>query len=151
MDVYTNIDKIEAKTKAETMFNGKTEIKATSQLISSYAWDTALNFICQNNKEYGYELATTTKSELANIGTNNKTQTGGYEADYYSNIYDFLGNHREWTTENARGSTTVDDGPYTARGGCYNNSSYYAASRYKYSIAANLTPYSFRVCLHIND
>ena len=83
----------------------------TSELISSYAWDTALNFICQTNKD-GYKLATTTDSTYGNINTGNRTQTGAYTvevegegerkevvSDKYSNIFDLLGNCHEWTTE----------------------------------------------------
>ena len=62
--------------------------------------DTALNFICQNSK-HGYKLATTTSDTYGNIGTGSVGQrvTGNYPADCYSNIYDFLGNCYEWTTE----------------------------------------------------
>lgn len=83
-----------------------------SELISSYAWDTALNFICQTNSA-GYTLATTTSSSYGNIGTGNKQNTGAYSADQYSNIHDLLGNCWEWTTEYAGNGNCV------ARGGCF--------------------------------
>ena len=92
---YINITRDEAKTQAETMYNGNSYV--TGQLISSYAWDTALNFICQTNGE-GYLLATTTDEAYGNINTSNITQTGEYEADSYSNVHDLLGNCVEWTT-----------------------------------------------------
>ena len=119
IDVYTNVTRDTAKTQAEAMYSGNTDIKATTELISSYAWDTALNFICQTNID-GYELATTTDETKANIGTNNKTQTGEYTADKYSNIYDFLGNCYEWTTEYSSYSDSYYTYPCVARGGgCY--------------------------------
>ena len=100
---YTSITRDNAKIEAESMYSGNTFI--TSELISSYAWDTALNFICQTN-ENGYFLATTTDKTYANFGGNG-TKTGEYKvngevSDKYSNIYDMLGNRREWTTEHCQ-------------------------------------------------
>ena len=62
---YTSITRDNAKIEAESMYRGNTFI--TSELISSYAWDTALNFICQTN-ENGYFLVTTTDKKYANYG-----------------------------------------------------------------------------------
>ena len=97
---YVSITRDEAKAQAEAMYSGNEFV--TSELISSYAWDTALNFICQTNEE-GYLLATTTDEAYGNIGTSGtisgKTLAGEYEADNYSNIHDLLGNCREWSTE----------------------------------------------------
>ena len=100
---YTSITRDNAKIEAESMYSGNTFI--TSELISSYAWDTALNFICQTN-ENGYFLATTTDKTYANFGGKG-TKTGEYKvngeiSDKYSNIYDMLGNREEWTTEHCQ-------------------------------------------------
>ena len=74
---YTSITRDNAKIEAESMYSGNTFI--TSELISSYAWDTALNFICQTN-ENGYFLATTTDKTYANFGGNG-TKTGEYKVN----------------------------------------------------------------------
>ena len=95
-----NISMTEAKSQIEAMYNGNSYV--VSELISSYAWDTALNFICQTNSE-GYILATTYSSSYGNIGTDREQNTGAYAADNYSNIRDLLGNYREWTTEYCNG------------------------------------------------
>ena len=117
---YVKVTRNNAKILAETMYSGNYYV--TSELISSYAWDTALNFICQTNvnEGEGYKLATTTDSKYGNIGTNNRTNTGQYkvngvESDKYSNIYDMLGNCFEWTTEYSN---------YT-----YGSSTYFAVAR----------------------
>ena len=130
------------------MYTNKEQYGVTSELISSYAWDTALNFICQNS-ENGYKLATTTEDTYGNIGTSNKEQTGGYPADCYSNIYDLLGNCREWTTEYsslAAGSLAY---PCVSRGGYYNDSSYYVAGRYYNAADGSSTFISFRLSLYV--
>ena len=92
------------------MYTDKEQYGVTSELISSYAWDTALNFICQNS-EHGYALATITDNTYGNIGTSNKVQTGGTPADCYSNIYDILGNCIEWTTEYSNVTRDGNDYP----------------------------------------
>ena len=150
VDAYVHVSRDTAKTRAEAMYSGNEEIKATTELISSYAWDTALNFICQTNTD-GYELATTTDETKANIGTDNKTQTGKYEADKYSNIHDFLGNVREWTTEYSSHSLSFYTDSCVGRGGIYNDSSGYAAYRkYYLDLATFSNDYlGFRVQLYV--
>ena len=130
VDAYVSLTMSQAKEQAEAMYSGKEEIKATSELISSYAWDTAVNFICQNS-EYGYEIATTTSSDRGNIGTGNKTQTGKYKADCYNNIYDLLGNCDEWTTEYSSYLYGQVSYPCVLRGGTVgsNPGPYYVAYR----------------------
>ena len=132
VNAYAYVTRDEAKSQAEAMYadNENVNVNVTSQLISSYAWDTALNFICQNS-EHGYLLATTTDETYGNIGTGSsgKTLTGGYSNDKHSNIYDLLGNCFEWTTEYYSGGSL----PCVDRGGVYNNSIVFAASRYSYS------------------
>ena len=133
-EAYTDITRDEAKTQAEAMYRGNSYV--TSELISSYAWDTALNFICQNNEE-GYLLATTTDSTYGNRNT--KQLTGAYEADNYCNIHDLLGNCAELTTEyfdNSETSCIVRGTYYSACRECINN----------YTIHPS---YSFRVQLYI--
>ena len=144
VEPYVNVRRDEAKTAAESMYSGNTNIKATSELISSYAWDTALNFICQNS-EYGYTLATTTDDKYGNIGTDNLTLTGAYAADYYSNIYDFLGNRAEWTTEYCNNSSA----PCTIRSAVYDSNYYYVANRRNGTTSYINTSLSFRLQLYV--
>ncbi len=127
--IYATRD--EAKQQAEAMYSENEFI--TSELISSYAWDTALNFICQTNEE-GYLLATTIDSAYGNTDTNNRTQTGAYTvngeaSDIFSNTYDLLGNCFEWTTEYSSSTSNPPSYPCTTRGSAYNSSYNYAAYR----------------------
>ena len=139
---YVYVTRDEAKTQAEAMYSGNSYV--TSELISSYAWDTALNFICQTNEE-GYLLATTADSTYGNINTSIKELTGVYEADNYSNIHDMLGNCREWSTEYSNRSI----GPCTNRGGYYTFSGSYAAGRYSVDATNRSSNFSFRLQLYI--
>ena len=143
---YVYVTRDQAKTQAEAMYADSENVNVTSELISSYAWDSALNFICQNS-EQGYKLATTTDETYGNIGTGSsgKTLTGGYPADKYSNIYDLLGNCFEWTTEYYSNGNS----PCVDRGGYCSNSFDFAASRYYDSTSGSSSDYSFRLQLYI--
>ncbi len=141
---YGSITRDSAKFIAERMYDGKSEIKATTQLISSYAWDTALNFICQTNSA-GYTLATTTSYRYGNIGTNRITKTGEYAADNYSNIHDLLGNCNEWTTEYSTNGMTDCVG----RGGTERVYGSYAAFRFSFVYSDNHADMSFRIQLYV--
>ena len=141
---YTNLTRDDAKTQAEAMYNSNNNV--VSELISSYAWDTALNFICQTNVESGegYNLAMTTSSQYGNIGTKTEENTGAYAADNYSNIHDFLGNFFEWTTEYSSESYN----PCVARGGDFYDRDYCAA--YRDSASGGRSYYtSFRLQLYV--
>ena len=144
-NVYGYVTREQAKTLSETLDNSNKFV--TSELISSYAWDTTLNFICQNSEE-GYLLATTTDSTYGNINTNIKELTGAYVADRYCNIFDLLGNCYEWTTEYCSGGNNT---PYVCRGGNYDTSSTGAFSSYRTGLQAYpVYEYnSFRVQLYI--
>ena len=87
---YTNLSRNKALSESQNMYKDDTHVVST--LISSYAWDTALNFICQNSS-YGYELALSGDSKYSNSRTDTPLKTGEYRIDCYSNIYDLLGNY----------------------------------------------------------
>lgn len=102
---YTFVKKSDAIKQSQEMYPDNTNVKTT--LMSSYAYDTAMNFVCQNS-EYGNALALisiTEGSNYANIYTGNKCKTGEYTKDCYSNICDFLGNVYEWSTEYSNDAT----------------------------------------------
>ena len=142
---YVYITRDQAKSQIEAMYNSNNNVE--SELISSYAWDTALNFICQTNVESGegYNLATTQDRTYGNFNPGSKQNTGAYAADNYSNIHDLLGNCKEWTTEYC-GYTGL---PCGNRGGLYSTSVYYAASRY-YGSTRGSDPYiSARAQLYV--
>ena len=99
--VETTLTRDESLEACKSMYGASSSV--VSSLINSYAWDTALNFICQNNAP-GYTLATAQDAKYANVGTYKPAKTGEYQyngvvVDRYSNLFDFLGNYREMTTE----------------------------------------------------
>ena len=144
---YVYIRRDQAKSQIEAMY-GEEDAESeyvVSELISSYAWDTALNFICQTNSA-GYILATTRSSSYGQFGASMQN-TGTDEADNYSNIYDFLGNCKEWTTEAYYRSDKSD----VYRGGSFNDYSVrnYAAHRDSWSEGYASDNISARIQLYI--
>ena len=142
VNAYVSVTRDQAKTQAEAMYSGNEYV--TSELISSYAWDTASNFICQNSEE-GYLLAITSDNAYGNIYTNAKTLTGEYEADNYCNIHDMLGNCFEWTTE----YSSYNYNPCVTRGGHYFDSASWLTERNYYATNSNGVFISFRVQLYM--
>ncbi len=146
---YVSITRDDSMTQAEAIDNGSSFV--TSELISSYAWDTALNFICQNNT---YTLATTTSSSYANLETDQMYNTGMYSKDNYCNIHDLLGNVAEWTTEWSDW-TQIMSSPCVLRGGDasttirFLSSVGYAAIRDSYIVGYNDGYLGFRTQLYI--
>ena len=103
--------------------NGYTDV--TSDLVNSYAWDTALVFIqkCGTDNNYANQIGeSTTPDNPSNLGKAVLAQGKGKDKnDVQCNIYDMAGNCIEWTTETCSDSR----GPCVYRGGyCLSSGSY---------------------------
>ena len=105
--VYNYVTQIQAAEQAQNMYNSS---KFTSDLMNSYAWDTATLFL-QTCGEEKYSIKTSVNKSLASKGTNSSDYTG--TRDTVCNVYDMASNIRELTTETSNGS----DGPCVSRGG----------------------------------
>ena len=113
LGVWNSITQLNAAVVCQSMYN-TTNDKVTSDLVNSYAWDTAILFIqkCGNNGEdsskysiqRGYSAINTSARQLT--GENKlQYQPGGTTArsiaifDTQCKICDMAGNIYEWTTE----------------------------------------------------
>ena len=113
--VLTNITQPNAAKLAREMYgevNENNELIYASDLVNSYAWDTAIIFIqTYSTGEDASSYASKNKStSFANSGINN---------DRYCNIWDMSGNAYEWTTEYSTYSNHSDFYPCVYRGGFY--------------------------------
>ncbi len=95
------------------------EIK--SDLMNSYAWDTAIVFIQNKDSE--------------NTNYSNKTTGNEETEDVVCNIYDMSGNMLEWTTE----TSSETGNPYVARG---------ESTSSRHSLSEENTNISFRSILY---
>lgn len=155
---YNYISKSDAEYLAQQMaqkegYSGKT------RLCSSYAWDTALNFIKIKNSSYitntengNYNDTSFNYTDISGISTNKVSgeekivPTG--QLQNVSNIYDMGGNVYEWTTEKAIASSQK---PYVARGGSYDFSktSFSVGARYDFGSGNAEENSGFRVTLYL--
>ena len=126
----------------------KSEPKVKSDLINSYAWDTAIVFIQKcgtesNRSTYSYTLGESSTRAPQTTGTNILKATN--KIDKQCNIFDMAGNCSEWTTE----TCSVSNYPCVSRGGNY----YYYSDNYtsrNSDYTSNANSYlSFRPLLYL--
>mgnify|MGYP000298449198 CR=1 FL=1 len=118
--VYNYVTQPQAATLSRGMY---TETPFESDLVNSYAWDTAILFfqILGNNSKYSqYRLCTGIR---ASQGTNNLADTS--KQDKICNVYDMASNCWELSTETSSDSLN----PSVQRGGYYDYYPYYCTSR----------------------
>ncbi len=99
---WTMINQPNAATACQDLYE-----EINSDLMNSYAWDTAILFI----QKYGESNYSRRDGKLIS----SSKRTTGLSGDIQLNIYDIAGNCIEWVTE----STCSTYYPYTTRGGCY--------------------------------
>ncbi len=137
--VWNYVTQNKAAELSKNMYTDKT---FTSDLMDSYAWDTAILFIQKvTNENYANQNSLNTESP-ANRGTNSLPTAN---QDKICNIWDMASNCYEWTTE-TRSDTNH---PCVGRGGGYDDSSYYAASRFSSGTTIAYSNYTFRPLLYL--
>ena len=141
--VYNYITQQQASEKCQNMYDADKTYK--SDLINSYAWDTAILFMqeCGDNSKYSKQNSINTEI-LAKKGTNDTT---GYteNKDIQCNIYDMASNLSEWTTE------TCNKSEYncTIRGGNYQNNTLNSSYRTPNSTTYKDNLVGFRPILYL--
>ena len=109
-----------------------------SDLVNSYAWDTAIVFIekySEGNSNYANKKWTEFSSSDVN--------TGGM-GDVVCNIHDMAVSRTEWTTEHSTNTNTS----CVIRGG-YNAGNHYTAIRDNYGVTSSDPQRSFRSLLYL--
>ncbi len=146
--LWNFITQINASKVARNMYAENKDIEGNtvgveSDLVNSYAWDTAIVFI-QEMGIYNYANKTDENGTLKNTGP---TGVG----DIACNIYDMASNCHEWTTEeNISDTGSPWSCPFVWRGGSYDDSHGYTAYyRGAIHIFAVEDYYSFRPLLYI--
>ena len=111
--VYNYVTQLQAAQLAQSMYNSN---KFTSDLMNSYAWDTATLFLQTCGTNATYSRQNRVSSTISQTGTNTQSIK-----DVQCNVYDMASNIFEWTTE-----TYVDSAnPCVDRGGvCYDSNKY---------------------------
>ena len=133
-NVYNYVTQLQAAQLSQNMYNS---IKFTSDLMNSYAWDTAIVFIqnCGTNSKYSRQNSLNTGA-VSQIGTN---------VDIQCNIYDMASNIMEWITETCINS----ERPCVVRGGHYYDSNFGANTRDSSIISLSDDHVGFRTLLYL--
>ena len=154
VEPYAEIKWSKAYSLAKEIDVGST---ANSYLCSSYAWDTAINFI-QNNTEWNNyatsrentndnwldkEVVNSNGEVIKEAGTATRLKTGLTTAK--ANVYDMGGNVGEFTTEINPGT----DESVIRRGGYYVSPTYLAGDRWDTAPIDFSTFHGFRVTLFL--
>ena len=128
--------------------NGYTGV--TSDLMNSYAWDTAIVYIqeCGTDSNYSNQSGISTveikvsKTGEAILAAGN----GEGKNDVQCNIYDMAGNCLEWTTE----TYDSQESPCVHRGGFFNNGELYVNSRGSFNTSYGNQILSYRPLLYFS-
>ena len=139
--VYNYVTQIQAADLSRKMY---TDSNFESDLVNSYAWDTAIVFLQEfdnrADKTKAYSKQDSLNSSLASTGTNNSTTK-----DTICNIYDMASNCLEYSTE----TTSSSIYPCVTRGGNYLDSSRYTSVRGVYATSFVYDDASFRPVLYL--
>ena len=111
--VYNYVTQLQASTLSQGMY---TNSPFTSDLVNSYAWDTAIVFIQEFSGDTDYSMQVGCDEAYREFATLKETGKGtidGSNADKRCNIYSMAGNTREWSTE----TFSFSDAPCVFRGG----------------------------------
>ena len=132
--VWNLISQPKAATQARNMYDEQQPF--TSDLMNSYAWDTAITFIQNCTDKTNYANQPSLNESLSQTGTTN---------DNPCNIFDMASNVIEWTTE------TSSISPCVGRGGSYYDYSGYCTSyRFYNNTSYNNYDIGFRPLLYVN-
>ena len=136
--IYNYVKQPQAAKLSQEMYNSN---KFTSDLMNSYAWDTATLFL-QTCGEEKYSRKTSVNNSLAIKVTNSSDYTG--TRDTVCNVYDMASNVTECTTETSDSSNS----PCVERGGfCYSGE--YTSKRNNLNTSYNNVGLGFRPLLYV--
>ena len=142
--LWNYITQLNASKVSQNMYANDSSVGVESDLINSYAWDTAIVFIqsmkTENSNYSNADSDITGNSSLMNTG-----ETG----DEVCNIFDMAANLGEWTTEYSTSTGSSDAYPCTSRGGDYSSSRYFTAYRDSSSATISGINGGFRVVLYV--
>ena len=140
--LWNYVTQIDGAKISRNMYNNDSSVGVESDLVNSYAWDTAIVFIqAMGNGNENYANKTSVNSSRANTGT-----TG----DEVCNIHDMASNCLEWSTEYSTFTNSRYAYPCVPRGGYYTSSFYGTASRLYDGLVTNKDSHrSFRLTLYV--
>ena len=142
--LWNLVTQLDASKISQNMYANDSSVGVESDLINSYAWDTAIVFI-QSMNSANSNYANANKDTTGNSSLMNTGATG----DEVCNIFDMAANVTEWTTEYSTGTVSSFSYPCASRGGFCLGSDLYTASRGGLSATNSDFHIGFRVVVYI--
>ena len=135
--LWNNITQINAATTSRNLYE-----TVTTDLINSYAWDTAIVYIQEfsGDADYSRQDGISINSSLTNTGAN---------GDEVCKINDMASNTVEWTTEYSTNAYSSSAYPCTSRGGNYYDSVSCASFRGDNNATNSYKNFTFRPTLYM--
>lgn len=141
--VWNYVTQPKASSLCQSMYQNK---KFESDLVNSYAWDTAIIFLQTfgENSNYANQISIN-QGKIATNGTSGTNYSG--KIDKICNIYDMASNCLELTTETSNDFST----PCCRRGGDYNNwTNFNTKNREVISTSYTIMAISFRPIIYLD-
>ena len=136
--LWNFINQGQAALVSQNMYKNDSYVE--SDLINSYAWDTAIVYIqAMGNANYAN----------ANRGTNTSLMNTGSTGDEKCKIFDMAGNTREWTTEYSSNTNSSNASCCTSMGGYFRSSINYTSVRISNYATSSYVYISFRPLLYV--
>mgnify|MGYP006862830544 CR=1 FL=1 len=133
--LWNKITQIDSATASRNLYT-----TATTDLVNSYAWDTAIVYIQNFSGDTNYSRQSSKNKSLSNTGAN---------GDEVCKINDMASNTWEWTTEYSANTGSSYARPCANRGGYYYGSGVYTSYR-GYNNATDSSKYTtFRPTLYM--
>lgn len=135
--LWNFITQLDAAVKCQGIY----ERKINSDLMNSYAWDTAIVYIqtFSGDEDYSYQTSRNTGNYPANTGVNN---------DEVCKINDMASNDIEWTTEYSTNQNSYFANPCVSRGGG-SRDDYHTATRINDNATFSSKLLTFRPMLNL--
>ena len=144
--VYNYTTQLQAAELSRGMYS---DSNFESDLMNSYAWDTAIVFLQKFDNRANkaslkpYSRQNRLNTSFAGQGTNNLSDAS--KQDVICNVYDMASNCFEWTTETCSGSDSL----CTSSGGSYSVINFYTSTRFPSYTSTSSDNFSFRPLLYM--
>ena len=131
--IYNYVTQVQSAQLSQHMYNTS---KFTSDLINSYAWDTAIIFIQKCTNQTNYANQTSLNDSFLATGTS---------IDKQCNIFDMASDVAEFPTE----TSNISSNPCVYRGGYYSSTLGYTSLRDNCIISSSTPTLGFRPILYL--
>ena len=131
--IYNYVTQVQSAQLSQHMYNTS---KFTSDLMNSYAWDTAIIFIQKCTNQTNYANQTSLNDSFLATGTS---------IDKQCNIFDMASNVAEFPTE----TSNISSNPCVYRGGYYSSTLGYTSLRDNCIISSSTPTLGFRPILYL--